>query len=582
MRWRSRAKAEGNSLQMVVTAFFIVGMILLMLFVSVSLGTRLSHLLEENAMSRTRQTVDQGNASLGVYVSGMLETMDYLGSLVAMSPDVSDGVLKNDMAFLQKSRKDVAAMALFSPEGELLTGTAGELAKPAWEVMGYSWFQKPKQSGTKTVFFSSPYVQNIFAGQYAWIITLSRTVEYKRNGQRETGVLMADFAFSAISGLCENISLGESGYVYLVDTETEIVYHPQQQLIYAGLKTENLAAVREQVFGRCRDTLEGRERLLTITTVDYTRWRMVGVAYLDEILSIQPELIRVTITILIAGALLAVVIAILSAVHVSTPIIQLEKIMARVEAGTMDVCIHEQGFAEIRSLSRTFNHMLSRIRKLMEQIVHEQETKRLHELNALQAQINPHFLYNTLDSIVWMQERGKSQEAIVMVTALARLFRISISKGRNIITVREELEHVRNYLIIQKMRFKNKFDYTITAQEETLDLRTIKLIVQPIVENAIAHGLEEYSVDKGLVEISAYLQDDMLIFRVKDNGAGMAPKQVENILTTPAGRSGIGVKNVHERIQLTFGKEYGLVISSALDEGTQVLLRLPGRQEEME
>ncbi len=582
MRWFLQKKTEGNSLQMVITAFFMGGMILLLLFVSVSLVTRLSHILEENAMVRTRQTVDQGNASLGVYVSGMLESMDFLGNLVTVSPDVTLPDLKEDMVFLQKSRKDVAAMALFSPRGELLAGTAGELAKPAREVMAYSWFQKPQNSGTTAVFFSSPYVQNIFAGQYAWIITLSRAVEYRRDGVRETGVLMADFAFSAITSLCENISLGESGYVYLVDTETEIVYHPQQQLIYAGLKQENLAAVREQVFGRCRDTLAGRERLLTITTVDYTRWRMVGVAYIDEILSIQPELFRVTIAILIAGALLAVVVAVLPAVHVATPIFQLEKIMAKVEAGNLDVCIQEQGFAEIRSLSRTFNHMLGRIRRLMEQIVHEQEIKRLHELNALQAQINPHFLYNTLDSIVWMEERGRSREAIVMVTALARLFRISISKGRNIVTVREELEHVRNYLIIQKMRFKNKFDYVINAQDETLELRTIKLIVQPIVENAIQHGLEEYSVEAGLVEIDAYLEEETLVFRVRDNGAGMAPQQLASILTSPAGRSGIGVKNVHERIQLTFGKEYGLTIHSVQDEGTEVLIRLPKRQEGLE
>ncbi len=582
MRWYFRRRSEGNSLQMVITAFFMGGMILLLLFVSVSLVTRLSHILEENAMDRTRQTVDQGNASLGVYVSGMLDTMDYMNNLVTVSPNVAMPDLEEDMAFLQKSRKDVSAMALFSPKGELLAGTAGGLAKPASEVTAYSWFLKPQKSGTTAVFFSSPYVQNIFAGQYAWIITLSRAVEYRRNGERETGVLMADFAFSAISSLCENISLGESGYVYLVDTQTQIVYHPQQQLIYAGLKQENLEAVLKQVFGRCRDVLDGRERLLTITTVDYTRWRMVGVAYLDEILSIQPELFRVAVSILIAGALLAVVVAVLSAVHVATPIFQLEKIMAKVEAGNLDVCIQEQGFAEIRSLSRTFNHMLGRIRLLMEQIVHEQEIKRLHELNALQAQINPHFLYNTLDSIVWMEERGRSREAIVMVTALARLFRISISKGRNIITVREELEHVRNYLIIQKMRFQNKFDYVITAQEDTLELRTIKLIVQPIVENAIQHGLEEYSVEEGLVEISSYIEDDVLIFRVRDNGAGMAPQQVENILTAPAGRSGIGVKNVHERIQLTFGKEYGLTINSVQDEGTEVLIRLPKRQEGME
>jgi len=577
-----KKKSRGRSLQMVTTSFFMGGMVLLLLFVSVSLVTRLNNLLEDNAMERTRQTVDQGNASLGVYVNEMLDTIDFFGSLVSSAQDVSSEALSQSMAFLQSSRKDVAAMAVFSPEGELLASTAGGLSKSAGEVAAFGWFLKPIHATTATVYFSSPYVQNIFAGQYAWIITLSRRVEYQLDGRRETGVLMADFNFSSITSLCENISLGTSGYVYLVDTETQLVYHPQQQLIYAGLKEENLNAVKKQVFGHCRDYFDGRDRLLIITTVDYTRWRMVGVAYLDEILSIQPELIRVSLSVLLAGVLLSMAVATMSGAFVSKPIRRLEQIMAKVETGNLDISIEEQGFAEIRSLTHTFNHMLSRIRRLMEQIVHEQETKRLHELNVLQAQINPHFLYNTLDSIVWMEERGRRKEAIVMVTALARLFRISISKGRNMIAVREELEHVRNYLIIQKMRFTNKFDFVIDAQPETLDLRTIKLIVQPIVENAIQHGLEEYTVDEGLVEINAYLEGEDLIFRVRDNGAGMPPEQVESILTAPAGKSGIGVKNVHERIQLTFGKRYGLTIHSVLDEGTDVIIRLPMLREASE
>ncbi len=572
-------KSGGKSLQMVTTSFFMGGMVLLLLFVSVSLVTRLNTLLEENAMERTRQTVDQGNASLGVYVNEMLDTMEFFGNLVANADEVTSDELSGSMAFLQSSRKDVAAMAVFSPKGVLLAGTAGELSKSPAEVSTYGWFLNPIRATTATVYFSSPYVQNIFAGQYAWIITLSRRVEYLRDGQKETGVLMADFNFSGITSLCENISLGTSGYVYLVDTDAELVYHPQQQLIYAGLKQENLDAVKAQVFGRCRDHFDGRDRLLIITTVDYTRWRMVGVAYLDEILSSQPELLRISLSVLLAGVLLSMAVATMSGAYVSKPIRRLEQVMSKVEAGNLDISIEEQGFAEIRSLSHTFNHMLGRIRRLMEQIVHEQETKRLHELNALQAQINPHFLYNTLDSIVWMEERGRSREAIVMVTALARLFRISISKGRNIIPVREELEHVRNYLIIQKMRFTNKFDFVITAAPETLELHTVKLIVQPIVENAIQHGLEGYAVDEGLVEIDAYLEDDDLIFRVRDNGSGMPQSQVEAILTSPAGKSGIGVKNVHERIQLTFGGRYGLTIRSVLDEGTEVFIRLPALRE---
>ena len=575
MKRLERNAMRHTSLQMVITIYFMVGMLFLLLIVSTGVVTRVSTLLEENSMERTRQTVNQGNASLSVYVNDMLETMDFFSSLVSQAGDVTAAGLKEDMIFLQSSRKDVATMAVFSPTGEMLVGTAGEQSMPAEDIRNFSWFEKPFNATTSVVFFSSPYVQNSFAGQYAWVMTLSRTVVYTRDGQKETGVLMADYYFTAITSLCENISLGKSGYVYLVDTETEIVYHPQQQLIYAGLKEENLSAVRDLVFGTCRDVFEGRERLLIVTTVDFTRWRMVGVAYLDEIMTIVPELLRITLSILVAGLFLSMAVAILSGSYVSKPLRSLEQAMAKVEAGNLNITINEQGFAEIHSLSRAFKHMLARIRLLMEQIVHEQEIKRLHELNALQAQINPHFLYNTLDSIVWMEERGRSREAITMVTALARLFRISISKGMRTITVQEELEHVRNYLIIQNMRFQNKFEYTITAEAEVLSLRTLKLIVQPIVENAIQHGLEEYMVERGSVVISAYIEDNALIYKIEDNGAGMPAEQVETILTAPAGKSGIGVRNVHERIQLTFGREYGITIHSVEDEGTQVYLRLP-------
>ncbi len=156
------------------------------------------------------------------------------------------------------------------------------------------------------------------------------------------------------------------------------------------------------------------------------------------------------------------------------------RIMRCVEGGDLDVAIPQRGYVEISDLASAFQRMLGRIKLLMHQNAQEQEQKRLYELDALQAQINPHFLYNTLDSIVWMQERGQNQDAILMVTALARLFRISISKGRSIITVAEELEHARNYLIIQSIRFKNKFTYSIEAQPEALGLRTLKLILQPL------------------------------------------------------------------------------------------------------
>jgi two-component system sensor histidine kinase YesM len=178
-----------------------------------------------------------------------------------------------------------------------------------------------------------------------------------------------------------------------------------------------------------------------------------------------------------------------------------------------------------------------------------------------------------------MQERGQNQDAIQMVTALARLFRISISKGRSVITVAEELEHVRNYLIIQSIRFKNKFTYSITAQPEALYLRTVKLILQPLVENSIVHGLSHFMTDEGRLAIEARVEDGILVLSVRDNGLGMRPEEVEAVLARRPG-GGIGLANVNERIQLTFGSGYGLTLESEQDVGTLVVLRQPAVREE--
>jgi two-component system sensor histidine kinase YesM len=249
--------------------------------------------------------------------------------------------------------------------------------------------------------------------------------------------------------------------------------------------------------------------------------------------------------------------------------------MKMVEDCQLDINVDIKGEEEVVKLAQTFNMMLMRIRKLLAQVLQEQEEKRKSELDALQAQINPHFLYNTLDSIVWMAENEKNEDVITMVTSLARFFRISISRGKNVITIEEELEHARNYMIIQKMRYKNKFRFEIEAEKDTLHCKTLKLILQPLIENALYHGIE-YMVDEGYINISVRKLDGKILFQVKDNGLGMPPEKLETLLLAKSKEySGVGVKNVHERIKLFYGNEYGLEIESQLEVGTNVKIWIP-------
>lgn len=571
----SITKAGGRSLQNVLMATFLLCLAVILLFILLSVVPRVSQMLQANAVERTRETVLQGVSGIDIYVSSSLAALHHAASLLPENPAGGDLLWRQQLAFMKSSRPETASLAFFSQEGELFYGTDGALRVPAGTVREAAWFQKALAWEGTVTHFSLPHVQNLFSAQRRLVISLSRGIPYVEKGVQKTGVLLMDNDYNAFSQVANRMTLGESGYVYLMDEQGELVMHPRMQLIYRGLFEEDRQAVLDRTVGIAQDSAGGRDRTLIITTLNQTRWRLVGVAYADEILTLQSAFIRIISIALIAAVLLSLAAASLMAYAITRPIRHLEEKMRLVEAGDLHVTISEEGFREIRSVSGAFNHMLWRIRLLMDQVVVEQETKRLHELNALQAQINPHFLYNTLDSIIWMMERGKNQQAVVMVSALARLFRISISKGRNEIPVHEELEHVRNYLIIQQMRFKDRFTFSIEMEEDVRSLRTLKLIVQPLVENAVNHAMDELAVAQLHILVRAFREDGGLRFLVQDDGVGIPEDKLASLLTTPAGQSGIGLKNVHERIMLTYGPRYGLQISSAEDEGTSVRILLP-------
>ncbi|MEG1943038.1 MAG: sensor histidine kinase, partial [Angelakisella sp.] len=350
------------------------------------------------------------------------------------------------------------------------------------------------------------------------------------------------------------------------------------QLLSSGRIYENNQVAATYHDGNHDETFMAQRRTVTIKSVGYTGWKIVGVTPSEGIsLSTLKSNLFILFLLLFCLTVLVMINSYISS-RVSNPILELEKAVKQLEEGNLDAHIEVQGFYEVRHLGTAIKNMAVRIRQLMEDIVEEHESKRKSELDTLQSQINPHFLYNTLDIIVWMIENERKAEAVKAVTALARFFRSSLSKGKTIITIADELEHVRNYLTIQKMRYKNRFEYTITAEEGTEQLATIKLILQPLVENAIYHGMEFMDGD-GEIDISVRRLNELLCIHISDNGPGMTPDVLQTLISGnhPASKrgSGIGVKNVNERIQLYFGKEYGLEILSEPDSGTEIIITMP-------
>ena len=264
--------------------------------------------------------------------------------------------------------------------------------------------------------------------------------------------------------------------------------------------------------------------------------------------------------------------------ELTSPLKQLERMMSATDfKGEIPELNPETGTKEIYSLSKAYNEMTQEIKNLMHQVVEEQKNQRKSELKALQNQINPHFLYNTLDSIVWMIQEDQKEDAQNMIIALAKLFRISISRGNNIIPVKNEIEHVKNYLYIQSMRYKDAFTYEIHVDEECYKYKVMKLILQPIVENSIYHGLKN-RVDDGLIEIEGHMDGKNLILTLTDNGYGISPEKIQDLydkFNNPDLNDGVGLKNVYQRLRLYYGEESYLKILSEEDEYTKIIISIP-------
>ncbi len=546
----------------------------------------------ENSIHYTTQIIRQVNRDIDAYI----DYMENISSVIAKSSDVSRYLFDENQTqeqyaeereriltqfhTIMESRSDIYNIAIVADNGKYIVNSGTDKLTEYIDIKSLDWYQKTMQASGAIV-VSSSHVQNAIQSSYQWVITLSRALVNNQTGKKE-GLFFVDLNYSAISNLCNSNHIGNKGYIFLVDANGNVIYHPKQQLLYGGLLTEKIDDVM-----RCDSdyffTDQGAQRrLYTISRSEKTGWYAVGVAYSFELLK-NTKQAQAMYLLVAAGLLLGVlVLSNRLSQDLTRPIRQLRDCMSTVEEGNFEASVDIAVANEIGSLSRSFNMMTDRIRALIEQNRYEQEQKRKSELRALQSQINPHFLYNTLDSIIWMAEDEKNEEVVVMTAALARLLRQSISNEQEQVTVAQEIDYVRSYLTIQKMRYKDKLEYEIEASSEVLPVSIVKFTLQPLVENAIYHGIK-YKETKGKVRVRGFVEENKAFLAVEDDGAGMDEQQMRKILDE-AGKEqaahirtgrGVGVSNVLKRLRLYYGEEYGISYTSKIGVGTCALVSIP-------
>ncbi len=539
----------------------------------------------ENTITYTRQLTGQVNSDIDSYIN----YMENISSMLAENSDVQkflfgSGIqaeeageqLMSQFATVLNSRSDIYNLGILQANGKALFNKGNSYINSYVDISQLAWYKEAVEN-KDSICLSSAHVQHVISGERPWVITLSRYIP-DQTGKKEGGVLFVDLNYSAIRKLCDDSSVGKKGYIFIIDKEGNIVYHPQQQQLYNELQTENI----EEVMNCTSDYLElgkgDSKKLYTVSRSEKTGWTVVSCSYTSELLKRSnqaQELYMLMAVILVAVAL---IISSIVSKGITRPIHKLQSSMALIQEGDFQAGnVEVDSRNEIGSLTETFNVMTQKIQELMVQIIEEQQAKRKSELKALQSQINPHFLYNTLDSIIWMAEEGKNKEVVVMTASLAKLFRQIISNEEEEISIFQEVEYCRNYLIIQKMRYKDKLEFEIDLAPDIKGDKIIKMVLQPLIENAIYHGLK-YKESKGMLVLKGYGQGDDIIFEIRDNGVGMDQETMKHIFERHKVNyrsNGVGVYNVERRIKLSYGQEYGISYKSKLGEGTVATMRIP-------
>lgn len=569
MKWRP-------SIRLVMPLCMVGVALMVMVIVNVIYSTTATTMFSQLGMSNTLQAMDQVSERLS----------DSIGQVEDVLREVADGMedrgsadsrqFDSSLRLSAGAMENLSALLLLDEYGNPVLGLPSAESKKTCRLTSMDWFNQARTAGLGETVFSRPHVQNLYPGEYPWVVSVTRKVRYWQDDLPHTGILMADMRLEPLEDICRSVTLGDNGYLYILDDSGNIIYHPEQKLMSLELISE------ENILSE--DTQSEDQSMVLAQTIEGTNWKLTASVTSDDVAKYSTAFIsRVTwvVIALTAGVLL---VALWLSMRIVQPLTDIQVSMQRIERNLDDnrMSLPEEGFAEYASLAHSYNVMLRRIRGLMQETVDRQEQLRRMEIGALQEQINPHFLYNTLDSIVRVMETGRTPEAIEMVQALAKLFRLSINNGDYFLTVEQEMDYACNYLTIQQVRYKKRFKYELYMDESIKDLPCPKIILQPLIENSLKHGMSD--MPGCTLIVRARQEGYNIVLSVEDDGLGIPPEELKKLqemlrddsnIMVKKSRYGIGLRNTNRRIKLLYGSDYGLTIESEVEERTCVTITFP-------
>ncbi|MBC8059828.1 MAG: sensor histidine kinase [Clostridiaceae bacterium] len=491
------------------------------------------------------------------------------------SKDIKAGVSKAIYSFTTM-HPEIAGIMIVNKNDIFVSDIMSRISRDP--LTNERWYLQASANPNTMHLFSKPVgrnINNIFQFSADEVVSMSKSIINKETGEC-SGVILIDMKLDIIKSLIEYVKPAKTGFIYVVDSNGEIVYSPVNEIVYR-IKDSWIENPSDKILiKRIKDT----DYEIIHKNSTYTGWRTVEVFPLNESLKVMNSLAYYSILIAIITLLIAEILAIFFTRSIVKPIAKLKRLMKKTEEGNFDVVFNSKYNDEIGELGNAFNNMVREIKNLINLVQIEGKKKRKAEISILHAQIKPHFIYNTLDTIQWMAQEHEAQDIVDLVGNLTNLLRIGLSAGAEIIKIPQEIKHVESYLMIQKIRYEDKLNYEINIKAEILGFSVIKLILQPLIENAIYHGIKEKR-GSGYIKISGEIKDEKVYFNIEDNGIGIKEEKLKEINEMLKGKTsnnavvGYGIFNVNEKIKLTYGEEFGLEYYSIYGQGTTVTVAHP-------
>ena len=526
-----------------------------------------SELFHREVEEHTIHEIDTSAKYIEQYVSNLKSTSIALAQSKEIETYAQNGQANNEEAIHQlfdtilKSHPDFRAILFVTKDGRILKTGMDEEMVTSSDMMAQEWY---KEAVIKS---NTPIIKSTKNHSNQVVISISQ--EIKGEDGQHLGVIRLDVDYQELEKYVKELSLGTNGYAFVIEKDGTIIYHPDSEVFESVEKQMSV----QDISNSPMDSMVSEDFFVHKSTIGNVDWILVGVSSFSSFKETSLKLLAIVSVVGIISLMICMFGIYALMRYQLLPVKQLGQVMKKVEEGDTTIRAQENGAEEFQVLAASFNQMLEKIEKLMQDEKEQEALTRVYELKALTSQINPHFLYNTLDTIIWMAEFQDHKKVVDITKALSNYFRLSLNAGEEIVTLRQELEHVRQYLFIQKERYGDKLEYHIDELDGIPELTLPKIVLQPLVENAIYHGIKE-SERPGEITVTVSKRDAFVDICIADNGVGF-----EQNTTSKKELGGVGLRNIQERLTLFFGESFSMEIQSEQNVYTKVYLHLPLKEE---